>query len=287
MILAHAVVVKNLRSAAVRIPDMPRLFFKVSYDGTDYAGWQVQPDRMTVQEKIETFLEQLFVNQPIRLHASGRTDAGVHALGQGVTCDLPEAPSIPPLNIMKAMNHSLPPSIRILDAKLVEPDFHARFSAVGKVYTYVINNGVEYPFTARYSWHLTDFEDNDSLREVASVLEGTHDFAAFTTSVKKIDDSVRTIYKIDIRRFGDFIALSFIGSGFLYKMVRNLTGILALAGQGKITKEEVISVLLSKNRASAPKGAPPQALFLNEVFYSNAVMMNYELTSLPFVYNLL
>ena len=282
-----AAAVKSSKSAAVRIPDMPRVFLKVSYDGTDYAGWQVQPDRMTVQEKIETFLEQLYVNQPVRLQASGRTDAGVHALGQGVTCDLPDAPSIPALNIMKALNHSLPSSIRILDSKFVEPDFHARFSAVGKVYTYVINSGIEYPFTSRYSWHLPDFSSNsDALYEAASVLEGTHDFAAFTTSVKRIDDSVRTIYKIDIRSFGDFTALSFVGSGFLYKMVRNLTGILALAGQGKITKESVTEVLRSGNRSSAPKGAPPQGLFLEEVFYNKSDMRKYKLSSLPFIHNI-
>jgi tRNA pseudouridine38-40 synthase len=187
---------------------------------------------------------------------------------------------------MKALNHSLPPSVRILNAEFVEPDFHARYSAVGKVYTYVINTGTEYPFTARYSWHLPGFENNSNLRESASVLEGTHDFAAFTTSVKKIDDSVRTVYKIEIKEFGDFTAISFKGSGFLYKMVRNLTGILALAGLGKIGSEDVKNVLNSKDRACAPKGAPPQGLFLSEVFYGKSEMQLYELNSLPFSCNM-
>jgi len=282
MILVHAAVERSIKNAVVQAPDMPRIFFKVAYDGTDFSGWQVQPGRLTVQGEIERVLAQLFVNQPIRIHSSGRTDAGVHAMGQSVTCDLPDAPVIPPVNIKKALNHSLPCSIRILECRFVDDDFHARFSAVGKSYSYIINRNLETPFTARYSWHQPLLRDLSSMTEACGVLTGTHDFAAFTTSRKDMDDTIRTIYKIDVEESGDFLSISFTGSGFLYKMVRNLTGLLVLIGQGLYSKDSVESILLSKTRSAAPKGAPPHGLFLMDVYYGKAELEDFKFDLLPF-----
>lgn len=263
---------------------MPRIFFKVAYDGTDYGGWQIQPDNISIQQLIESRLEQLYVNQPIRIHASGRTDAGVHAVAQSVTFDSPEAPHIPPENLQTALNNSLPGAIRIKGAKFAEiPDFHARYSAKGKAYSYVINRGEQTPFNSRYCWYLPDCKDVCEIRKTATMLEGEHDFSAFTTSRKEIDSAVRTIYRIDIQEFDDFIAITCVGSGFLYKMVRNIAGLLAMAGNGEVNAKFAAELLAGKDRSVAPKSAPPNGLFLMEVFYEENAWKNFKLTKLPFV----
>ena len=226
---------------------MSRIFFKVAYDGTDYAGWQIQPDNISIQQLIEQRLEQLYVNQPVRIHSSGRTDAGVHAVGQTCTFDPPEAPHIPPENLQVALNNSLPQSIRIKGAKFADsPDFHARYSAKGKAYTYLINRGELTPFNARYSWYLPVCTNLEYMRECAEILTGEHDFSAFTTSLKDIDNAVRTIYRVDLQEFGDFLSITFVGSGFLYKMVRNLVGMLVLAGEGEVDAKFAENLLKEK-----------------------------------------
>ncbi|MCK5843802.1 MAG: hypothetical protein KAG97_03780, partial [Victivallales bacterium] len=131
-----------------------RIVLEIAYDGTDYAGWQVQPDKRTIQGEVENVLARLYVNQAIRIHGSGRTDSGVHALRQTATFDPPDHPAIPPENLRTAMNNALPFSIRIRAANFADGDFHARFSAVGKAYSYVINRGERLPFGDRFSWHL-------------------------------------------------------------------------------------------------------------------------------------
>ena len=263
---------------------MSRVFCKVAYDGTDFFGWQVQPEKITVQENIECILSRLFAEQPIRIEASGRTDAGVHAVAQTFTCSLPEQPSIPNNNILRALNNSLPSTIRITELKDVEPSFHARFSAVGKAYSYVINSESESPFSSRYSWFISDFYDNSHLYSACELLQGKYDFSSFTNSRKRIDDSVRTIFKIHIQKINSFYILTFVGSGFLYKMVRNITGLLAYVAQGKLDTNEVKEILESKNRSLAPKGAPPNGLFLREVFYDKNALNNYSPKSLPFLF---
>ena len=255
-----------------------RIFFEVAYDGTDFSGWQVQPDRLSVQECIENRLCELYVNQPVRIHSSGRTDAGVHAFAQAVTFDPPEAPRIPPENLCTALNNSLPDSITVRNAKFAPaPDFHARYSAVGKVYTYIINRGEKLPFRSRYSWHIPDCGDICEIRKAASLLEGTHDFSSFTTSRKDIESAVRTLYRIDIEESGDYIYLSFTGSGFLYKMVRSMVGALVLAGRGELKSADIATILQAENRSSAPRSAPPNGLFLMKVFYDEKSLSTWEL----------
>ena len=263
---------------------MSKVFCKVAYDGTDFFGWQVQPEKLTIQENIESILSRLFANKTIRIEASGRTDAGVHAVAQTFTFTLPEQPSIPNENIFQALNNSLPSTIRITELKNVESSFHARFSAVGKAYSYVINSGVESPFFSRYSWFIPGFNDNTALYSVCELLEGKHDFAAFTNSRKNIDDSIRTIFKIHLQKINSFYILTFVGSGFLYKMVRNITGLLAFVAQGKLDIDKVEEILNARNRSLAPKGAPPNGLFLREVFYDIDSLNNYSPNSLPFLF---
>lgn len=262
---------------------MPRIFFKVAYDGTDYAGWQIQPDNVSIQELIENRLEQLYVNQPIRIHASGRTDSGVHSVGQTCTFDAPDAPHIPPENLQVALNNSLPEAIRIKEAKFTEtPDFHARYSAKGKAYTYIINKGEITPFNARYSWHLPNCKNMDEMGRCADLLTGEHDFSAFTTSRKNIEDAVRTIYRIEFKDFGNFSAITFIGSGFLYKMVRNIVGMLVSAGQGEIDAAFAEKLLKGRTRSEGPKAAPPNGLFLMQVFYDDDAWKSFDIEKLPF-----
>lgn len=260
-----------------------RIFFKVAYDGTDYAGWQIQPDNISIQQLVESRLEQLYVNQPVRIHASGRTDAGVHAIAQTVTFDSPEAPHIPPGNLQIALNNSLPNAIRIKDVKFAKtPDFHARYSAKGKAYTYVINRGEQTPFNARYSWYLPKCDNICEIRKAVVPLEGEHDFSAYTTSRNKIDNAVRTIYKIDIQEFDNFITITCVGSGFLYKMVRNIAGLLAMVGTGEGNAKFAEELLNGRDRSLGPKAAPPNGLFLMEVFYEEDAWKNFKLEKLPF-----
>jgi len=260
-----------------------RIFFEVAYDGTDFAGWQIQPDKMSVQQRIEDRLSQLYVNQPIRIHASGRTDSGVHAMAQAVTFDTPDYPLIPPANLQVALNNSLPDSISIRTAKFAETaDFHARYSAIGKVYTYLINRGEQLPVNARYSWHLPNCRDICEIRKAADILTGEHDFSSFTTSRKNIDNAVRTIYRIEIDEFGEFLCLSFVGSGFLYKMVRSLVGALVEVGSKELKSANIAEILEAKERAKAPKSAPANGLFLMKVFYEGDSLHNWKLEKLPF-----
>jgi len=260
-----------------------RIFFEVAYDGTDFAGWQIQPDKMSVQQRIENRLSELYVNQPIRIHASGRTDSGVHALAQAVTFDAPDYPRIPPGNLQTALNNSLPDSITIRTAKFAEaPDFHARYSAIGKVYTYVINRGKQLPFNTRYSWHLPKCRDLCEIRKAADILTGEHDFSSFTSSKKNIDNAVRTIYRIEIDEYEEYLCLSFVGSGFLYKMVRTLVGALVAAGSGELQAANFAEILNAEDRSKAPRSAPANGLFLMKVFYDNDSLGKWELNQLPF-----
>ena len=261
-----------------------RIFFTVSYDGTDYAGWQFQPDNISVQQYIESKLEELYVNQPIRVHASGRTDSGVHSIGQTVTFDTPEFPHIPIKNLQLALNNVLPSSIKIENIKVADdPNFHARYSAKGKAYTYVINKSQETPFNTRYSWHQPNCDRLCEMRKSAEMLIGEHDFSSFTTNRKNIQNAVRTIHNIEILEFEEYIAITCYGSGFLYKMVRNIVGLLAGVGNGEIDKNFTKELLESKKRSLGPKSAPPNGLFLMKVFYNENDWKEFKVTKVPFI----
>ena len=256
---------------------MSRIFFEVAYDGTDFAGWQIQPDKMSVQQRIENRLSELYVNQPIRIHASGRTDAGVHAMAQAVTFDPPAHPEIPPKNLQTALNNSLPDSIIIRSTKFTDtPDFHARYSAVGKAYTYIINRGEALPFNLRNSWHLPDCRNICELRKAADIVTGTHDFSSFTNARKKIENAVRTIYRVDVEEEGDLLFLTFIGSGFLYKMVRTLVGAMVMVGSNQLEPAKIAKFLAAKDRSQLPRSAPPNGLFLMKVFYDKESLENWK-----------
>ncbi len=244
-----------------------RLMLTVAYDGSDFSGWQVQPDKRTIQGSLEDALSRLYVNQIVRIHASGRTDAGVHALAQTATFDPPDRPNIPLDNLKRALNHILPTTILVREIKKVPSSFHARFSAVGKIYTYNINRGENLPLIARWAWHKPDAPAATAICDSAAPLIGTHDFKSFATRGKDVDNTTRTIYGINVKEEGNLLKISFHGSGFLYRMVRSIVGVLVPVSGNHIGPAEVRRILDAKDRSVAPECAPPNGLSLTKVIY--------------------
>ncbi len=259
-----------------------KILLRVAYDGTEYCGWQIQSNSLSLQEVLERKLSQIYAGTKRKSESSSRTDAGVHAFSHAVSFITPEKPKIDLKTLYKALNRMLPASIRIREMKKVPESFHARFSADSKAYTYVINTGIPSPFTARWNWHLHDFKKIREVRKATKCLEGKHDFSAFTVERKKIDDAVRTIHKISVKKSGDFFCITFIGDGFLYKMVRSIVGSLAAVGMGKAPPSKIKDILESRNRVEGYDTAPAKGLFLMDVFYKKNEWKKFKLRNLPF-----
>ena len=226
------------------------ILLTIQYDGTTYSGWQRQPHLPTVQGEVEKVLTKLCA-MPIRVEGSGRTDAGVHALGQRATFH--GEFSIPTDRIAFAGSNLLPPDIRITEAVEVPPGFHARFSAKGKKYTYrIVNSFQKDPFRRNYAYFVGGKLDEDAMRQGAAAMIGTHDFRCFQAAGQNPrEDTVRTIYSLDITRSGDTISLDVVGNGFLYNMVRIITGTLLDVATGKIRAEDMRRIIKSKDRTRA------------------------------------
>src|SRR4051812_3221676 len=198
----------------------------LSYDGTDFSGWQRQPDQRTVQQVLEEAIEQL-TGSTASTNASGRTDAGVHALGQVVHFYTPSA--YPTAVFVKALNATLPPDVRVWEATDMPQAFHSTLDARSKRYRYVIDNGpIADPFTLRYRWHVYRQLDAQRMHRAAQHLKGRHDFHSFETHWPNRTSSVRTIYDIGVERQGDAIQIEVEADGFLYNMVRTIAGTLML-----------------------------------------------------------
>jgi tRNA pseudouridine38-40 synthase len=236
-----------------------------AYDGTGFAGWQSQAGGTAVQDVIEERLAQIF-KQPVRIHGSGRTDAGVHALGQVFHFDA--AWSHEPEKLLAAFRVGLPRSIQIKSVQAAPPEFHARFDATGKQYRYHVHLGDADPFTRPYCWTVFKPLAVDAMRRAAAVLRGRHDFRAFTAlNGPEREDTVRDLRRLEVVRRGRAIRITAEADGFLYKMVRSLAGVLVAAGEGKISASEVREILRSRERTAAVHTAPAQGLFLVKVFY--------------------
>ncbi len=242
----------------------------IAYRGTDFAGWQRQPGKRTVQESIETALEKLW-RAKISLQGSGRTDTGVHALGQVASFNAPRLHAAPIL--LRALNANLPRDVRIVQCRLVSPAFHARFNAAGKTYRYRIWNApVQDPFTLDTHWHVPRLLDLAAMRRAARLLVGRHDFASFTSNPGyERETTVRTMRRASIAREGPVLTFHFAADGFLYRMVRNLVGALAKVGLGKITVEDFAAILRAQRRSAAPETAPACGLCLMAVRYGSMV----------------
>ncbi len=239
----------------------------ISYDGTDFAGWQRQAGAETVQEHIERAVAVVCQSETT-VHGSGRTDSGVHALGQIAHLRLEKGPAI---EIMpRALNSMLPPDIRVWHAREVPLDFHARFSARSKRYVYrVLSGPTPDPLLRRFG-HFSGYElDLGAMREAASLLYGEHDFAAFSANPGKtrVRSTVRKLTGIHIRKARHGFDFSVQGNGFLYNMVRILVGSLLEVGRGKCPPAWIMEVLRSKDRCMGGPTLPPQGLFLIKALY--------------------
>jgi tRNA pseudouridine38-40 synthase len=239
----------------------------LSYDGTDFFGWQRQPDRRTVQQVLEEAIGRLTgFESPTT--ASGRTDAGVHALGQVV--HFYTASRHGPEVFVRALNAMLPPDVRVLDATEVPQSFHATLDAKAKLYRYVIDNGpVADPFQRRYSDHVFLPLDVPAMHRAAQALRGRHDFRSFETHWPNRTSSVRTIFHIAVSRMGRFVWIDVEADGFLYNMVRAIAGTLVQVGTGKWPESRIAEILAAEDRRQAGPTAPPQGLFLVRVRYDS------------------
>lgn len=243
-----------------------RLKLIIAYDGRPFLGWQSQAGGNTVQDRLETAFAQI-CGRRIVIHGSGRTDAGVHALAQCAHVDA-EHPRFTPADWIPALNAHLPREIRVLKCLRAKTGFHARFSAKGKIYTYRIwNHPIASPFELGRAWHLPGVLDVAQLKLSASKLTGTHDFAGFAANRgKPVEDTVRTVHRIGVSQRGMLITLTFEGDGFLYKMVRLMTGTLIRCAQHRDEPGWIERLLAGKAKTSF--AAPAEGLYLTRVIYS-------------------
>lgn len=242
----------------------------IAYDGTNYHGWQVQPNGISVQQLIEKALSTI-IQEPIRIIGAGRTDAKVHALEQAAHFHTEKL--LDPFRVCHSLNYLLPKDIRILAIEQVPLNFHAQHSAISKVYRYhLCLDKFLSPFRRNTAWHLYYPIDLEKLREACRYFIGTYDFAAFANEPHRgvaSYDSIRTIYRIDILQEEGGIVLEFEGDGFLYKMVRNIVGILVECAALKRSCKEIPAIFASRDRRKAGAAAPPQGLFLVKIKYSS------------------
>ncbi len=236
--------------------------------GTRYHGFQVQKNALSVCEALQDALERLYGERP-PVKGCSRTDAGVHALGYCASYTQPKA--IPTRKLPLAVNRFLPEDIRVVAAREVDTGFHARYSAKAKEYLYRIHNSaVADPFQRGLCWRYAIPLNEAKMRRAAAYFVGTHDFAAFQSSGADVADTRRTVFFTDVRRDGQDISFRVCADGYLYNMVRIMTGTLVEVGAGRMAPEAVADVLASKSRARAGDTAPPEGLFLSRVYYESA-----------------
>jgi len=266
---------------------MRNIRLRLAYDGTGYVGWQVQPNGTSVQSCLESAIEQL-TGTTTRVTAAGRTDSGVHALGQ--VANFSTESQIPIDNIRSGLQHFLPEDIVVVEADEVADDFHSTYAALGKWYRYVIHNArPRHPFLGSYAWQYEAELDIQAMQQAARRLLGTHDFRAFETQHPNRASSVRTIHRLDVARHaqfstwslwpvdgeatddsGPFVWIDIAADGFLYNMVRAITGTLVQVGRGRMTADELTGVLEEGTRDDAGETAPACGLYLMQVEYDES-----------------
>lgn len=246
----------------------------LQYDGTRYNGWQKQGNTShTIQEKLETLLGRLF-GLPVEIAGSGRTDAGVHALGQTASFRIPDGSlDCSCEELLSRINRYLPEDIRALSCQEKEDRFHARLLAKSKVYEYRIDNGQWADvFSRRFSLHIPEKLDTAAMEQAASLLQGTHDFKSFCSNQRMKKSTQRTIYQIELIRRDPFLTIRYQGNGFLYHMVRILTGTLIEVGLHQRDPQEMASILQARDRSAAGYTAAPHGLFLVSVSYDQPAL---------------
>src|SRR5258708_7154165 len=245
----------------------------LTYDGTDFSGWQIQPDAPTVQGTLASAIGRV-TGENVLPQGSGRTDAGVHSLAQVATFQTESV--IPAGNLVVALNDILPGSVRVLEAREGSPEFHPRKSARAKTYRYRIYRGALCPpFLARYVWHYPYPLDENAMQEAAPLVEGQHDFTSFAAvdaerGKEENVSNARRVFSSCWRREAEEFIYEVRGSGFLHHMVRNLVGTFLLVGKGTLTPQDVVTILEAKNRSAAGATAPATGLYLVRVEYPDS-----------------
>lgn len=244
---------------------MRNIFLKIAYDGADYKGWQRQNGCVTVAGEIERTIKDVF-DVDVKLVGASRTDAGVHARGQGANFMMPLDIEIS--RLQNILNGKLPKDIAIVDISVKDNDFNSRFAATGKHYRYIIENGsVRSPFKNRYCLYYPLELDIAAMQHAADFFEGTKDFASLAATSKKDVSTIRTIDRITVTKHDSEIHIDVYGKSFLYKMIRTLAGLMLDVGRGSLTPHDIKNILETKNRANARKTLSGNGLFLMDVYY--------------------
>ena len=244
---------------------MRNIKLTIEYDGKEYNGWQKQPNKLNIQGTIEQAIYRI-TGEEVELNASGRTDAGVHAIAQ--VANFKTNSKIPTEKIAVALNTNLKKSIRIKKAEEVDERFHSRLNCKKKTYRYVINNAeIESALYRNFECHIPTKLDVEKMKEAVKYFIGEHDFKAFKASGTSSKSSVRTIYDAKVYKQDEHIFIELTGNGFLYNMVRIISGTLVEVGLGKIEPQEIEKIINEKKRELAGKTLPPQGLFLLNVEY--------------------
>lgn len=244
---------------------MARIKLVLEYDGSDYVGWQVQPNGVSIQQRVELALEQL-LGESVRVYSSGRTDAGVHA--RGMICHLDTERDLPLSAWREGLNRFLPDTIAVRAAEVVADDFHARFSAKGKRYRYtLLCDDVRSPLQRHTCWRIKQPLDLPAMKLAAEQFVGEHDFAAFRTSGCGAETTTRNIFSVELTEQGRLLHIDVCGSGFLKNMVRMMVGTLIEIGRGKRPVEDVACLLAGSSDVGPALTAPAQGLCLMEVWY--------------------
>lgn len=236
-----------------------------SYDGTNFNGYQLQPNLRTVQNELEKAVSFLNRQNYTSVQSSGRTDKGVHALNQVAHFDLEINTTLD--KIKRGLNSNLPEDIHIIKVRKVSNNFHARFKAKKKEYVYKINIGEYNPMERNYIYQYNRFLDIDKMKEAIQYFEGTHDFTSFVSTEDERENKVRTIIKTDIKKKKDIIEISFQSDGFMKYQVRNMVGLLIAVGSYKKAPSDVNKIIEAKDRTKSVKTAPSEGLYLKKVWY--------------------
>lgn len=242
-----------------------RILLTVCYDGTNFVGYQIQPNGRSVEEVLNKAIFKV-TGEKVKSIASGRTDSGVHALSQKVHFDT--SSTIPPKNFYKALNVHLPSDVKVLSSKRVKDTFNARYSAKKKTYRYSLYvSDVDNPLYSRYKTKIQTMPDINLMKECAKIIEGEHDFKCFVASGSSVIDTVRTVYSIKVVKKSNLIDVYVTGNGFLYNMVRIIVGAMLAVGYNKLDLSAVENALKTGERPILAKTMPPQGLTLYKVFY--------------------
>ena len=245
-----------------------RFRLTIEYDGTDFVGWQRQSNGPSVQAAIEDALTDMHGGIATAIRGAGRTDAGVHALGQVAHFDAPPDTRVPLHGYLRGLNAVLPRSIAILAVDAVADDFDARFSARGKIYRYTVwNHSVRSPRQARTAWHVRETIDTDAVRRAAASLVGQHDFRAFRASDCDRKTTNRIVRRLEVERQGPLITIDIEATAFLKNMVRIVVGTLIDVGRGRIEEAAIVDMIATGARSAGGMTAPPQGLTLLRVIY--------------------